>query len=98
MLSNGELFVRPFVGTGKGWQTKPALGKFHDIAYHPTGRFVAVVGDDGRARFLDSGTGAVKHEFSWKRGPLYSVCFAPDGLTCAVGAGGARVVIWDVDT
>ena len=97
LLSNGKLFVRPFVGAGKGWQTTSALGELHDVAYHPTGRFVAVVGDDGRARFLDSGTSAVKHEFSWKRGPLYSVCFAPDGLTCAAGAGGARVVIWDVD-
>lgn len=98
MLANGRLFVTPLkTGSGKEWQTKTTLGYLHDFAYHPAGHTLAVVDAEGRARYLDPLTGAVKQEFRWKRGPLYSIAFAPDGLTCAVGAGGGRVVLWDVD-
>jgi WD40 repeat protein len=98
MIANGRLFAHHLAsGAGKVWQTKPALGYLHDFAYHPAGHTVAVVDAEGRARYLDPLTGAVKKEFRWKRGPLYSVAFSPDGLVCAAGAGGGRVVLWDVD-
>jgi WD40 repeat protein len=98
MIANGRLFAHPLKsGAGKEWQTKPSLGYLHDFAYHPAGHTVAVVDAQGRARYLDPFTGAVKKEFRWKRGPLYSVAFSPDGLLCAAGAGGGRVVLWDVD-
>jgi WD40 repeat protein len=98
MLANGRLFVFPLkAGIDKAWQTKSTLGYLHDFAYHPAGHTLAVVDAQGRARYLDPLTGRAKEEFRWKRGPLYSVAFSPDGLLCAAGAGGGRVVLWDVD-
>jgi hypothetical protein len=96
MLANGRLFARQFRGAGQ-WQTQAALGYLHDFAYHPARHTLAVVDAAGRARYLDPLTGAANREFRWKRGPLYSVAFASDGLVCAAGGGGGRVVLWDVD-
>jgi hypothetical protein len=41
----------------------------------------------------------VRQSFKWakKPRPLYSVCFAPDGLTCAAGGENDKVMLWDVD-
>jgi WD40 repeat protein len=98
MLANGRLFARP-LGAGNGWQTKAALGYAHDFAFHPEGRVLCAVFADGRARFLDPLTGAVRQTFAWAKRPkpLYSVAFAPDGLTCAAGGENGLVVVWDVD-
>jgi WD40 repeat protein len=42
----------------------------------------------------------VRQSFKWakKPKPLHAVCFAPDGLTCAVGGADGKVIVWDVDT
>ena len=98
MIANNRLFGRPFGATGgKAWAAKPALGDVHHLAFHPDGRVLCAVFGDGCTRFIDPSTGAVTQEFRWKRGPLHSVCFAPDGLTCAVGASSGRAILWDVD-
>jgi WD40 repeat protein len=98
-LANGRVFARPLKDkTGTAWQTKAALGYQHDFAFSPDGNTLAVVDAAGAARFLDPASGAVRRAFRWRRGPLYSVAFAPDGLTCAAGAGAGRVLVWDVDT
>lgn len=97
MLANGRLFARPLTKVGEAWQTEADSGNLTDFEYHPKGDTLAVVDADGQARYLDPRTGSPERTFRWKRGPLYSVAFAPDGLTCAAGAGGGRVVIWDVD-
>ena len=75
------------------------LGRVNDFAFHPDGRVLCVVFEDGQARFLDPHTGAVRQAFKWakKPKPLYSVAFAPDGLTCAVGSENGKVIVWDVD-
>jgi hypothetical protein len=41
----------------------------------------------------------VRQSFKWakKPKPLYSVAFAPDGLTCAAGSENGKVILWDVD-
>jgi WD40 repeat protein len=98
MIANGRLFADRIKAGGWEWQTKSTLGYLSDFAYHPSGEFVAAVDAAGVARFLDPRTGKVKREFRWKRGPLYSVAFSPDGLMCAAGGEGGRVVLWDVDT
>jgi WD40 repeat protein len=98
MLANGRLFARP-LGTGKAWQTKSTLGYIHDFAFHPNGRLLCAVFRDGEARYLDPLTGKVRQSFKWakKPEPLYSVAFAPDGLTCAAGGENGKVILWDVD-
>jgi WD40 repeat protein len=95
-LAGGLLFTQPLDGT-KGWQTKPALGAAHDIAFHPLGRFLSVVFADGSAKYLDRLNGTVQQSFKWSKKPLYSVAFSPDGLTCAAGGENGQVVVWDVD-
>ena len=97
-VANGRLFARP-LGAGKAWQTKTTLGRVNDFAFHPDGRVLCAVFADGQARFLDPRTGAVRQSFKWlkKSRPLCSVAFAPDGLTCAVGAEKGKVIVWDVD-
>jgi WD40 repeat protein len=96
--ANGRLFAEPLKrGVGEPWETKPKFGYLYDFAYHPAGNLLAVVDHEGSARFLDPLTGEVRQSFRWRRGPLYSVAFSPDGLTCAAGAGGGRVILWDVD-
>ena len=82
---------------GPNWQFKPPTGKPTDFALSPDQRTVCAVFDTGHARTLDAATGAVRKELRWGKNPLYSVCFAPDGLTCAAGSSNGRVVIWDVE-
>ena len=96
MLANGRLFARP-LGEGAAWQTKNTLGYAHDFAFHPAGRTLCAVFADGRAHVLDALTGKVSQSFRWSKKPLYSVAFAPDGLTCAAGGQNGRIVVWDVD-
>lgn len=98
MLTNGRLFARP-LRDGKPWQTKATLGYVHDFAFHPDGRVLCAVFRDGEARYLDPLTGKVRQAFKWskKPQPLYSVAFAPDGLTCAAGSENGKVIVWDVD-
>lgn len=96
-LAGGSLFAQP-LGKGTAWQTDGALGRVNDFAYHPDGSVLCAVFADGRARFLDARAGAVRETFAWRgKGPLYSVCFAPDGLTCAAGAAKGKAIVWDVD-
>jgi hypothetical protein len=98
MLANGRLFARTLNG-GNTWRTKSTLDYAHDFAFHPSGNIICAVFADGHTRYLDARTGAVKQSFRWskKPQPLYSVAFAPDGLTCAAGGENGQVVIWDVD-
>ncbi len=82
---------------GPNWQFKPPSGKPTDFALSPDQRTLCAVFDSGHARTFDAGTGAILKELRWGKKPLYSVAFAPDGLTCAAGSSNGRVVIWDVE-
>jgi WD40 repeat protein len=97
-IAAGRLSARP-LGAGKAWRTKDALGDVNDFAYHPDGRVLCAVFEDGQARYLDPRTGAVRQAFKWSKRPrpLHSVAFAPDDLTCAVGSVNGKVIVWDVD-
>ena len=35
--------------------------------------------------------------YDWQIGPVNSLTFAPDGMTCAAGGESGEVVIWDVE-
>jgi WD40 repeat protein len=94
LIAEGQLSVVPLSGE-KRWAAK-AKG-VTGFAFHPTGATVCAVFDSGHARTFDATTGAILKELRWGKKPLYSVAFAPDGLTCAAGGLGGRVVIWDVD-
>ncbi|WP_165975688.1 WD40 repeat domain-containing serine/threonine protein kinase [Actinomadura rubrisoli] len=64
------------------------------MAFDPTGRVVAIGGDDGTVTLWDCAArrrlGTVPHDRS-----VYAVAFSPDGRTLAT-ASGDTVVLWDV--
>ena len=51
----------------------------------------------GLCAFHDTIAGQQRAAFNWDIGPIHSVAFSPDGLTCAAGGEDGRIVIWDVD-
>ncbi|OWK43479.1 WD40 repeat domain-containing protein [Fimbriiglobus ruber] len=69
---------------------------FTDWAYNPDGQTLAAASLDGTITFYDTASFRETARFAWNLGPLHSVAFAPDGLTCAAGAGHGQVLIWDL--
>lgn len=70
---------------------------FTDLAFHPSGRVLAVSGNDGLVRYYDPETGQVARSFDWKLGKMVGVAFSPDGALAAAGTDTGRIVVWDVD-
>ena len=75
------------------------LGKTHflDVAWHPSGSFLATANGDGKVDFWDWATGERRESFDWGVGKVSCVVFdrAGDRAACCSEAG--DVVIWDVD-
>ncbi len=70
---------------------------FTDLAFHPSGRFLAVTSNDRTVKVYDTVTWAVARTFTWDIGKMKAVTFSPDGLLAAAGSDTGRVVVWDVD-
>jgi WD40 repeat protein len=68
-----------------------------DFAFHPTGKYVAVVGNDEAVRLLDVLTWKPVKQYMWKIGWLRAVAFSADGTLAAAGSENGQVVVWDVD-
>lgn len=68
----------------------------HDMNFSPDGRFLALAAHEGVVYFLDALARQVTGVFDWGIGPVSSVAFAPDGMTCAAGGENGQVVVWDV--
>jgi WD40 repeat protein len=71
--------------------------QFTDIAFHPSGRYLAAASNDRTVKLFDSTTWALAGAFAWDAGRMRSVAFAPDGLTAAAGGERGRLVLFDVD-
>lgn len=71
--------------------------KFTDIAYHPSGNYLAAASNDKTVKIYDAATWKVAGTFEWKLEKMKSVCFSPDGLRLAAGAEKGEVVVWDAD-
>lgn len=71
--------------------------EFTGIAFHPSGKYLAVTSNDETVKLYDTATWDVAHTFTWKIGRMRSVCFSPDGALAAAGSDKGQVVVWDVD-
>lgn len=68
----------------------------HDMNFSPDGRLLALAAHGGVVYFVDAEARQVARVFDWGIGPVSSVAFAPDGMTCAAGGADGQVVVWDV--
>ena len=70
---------------------------FTDIAFHPSGKYLAATGNDRTVHFYDTKTWEIARTFTWQIGKMRSIAFSPDGATAAAGSDDRKVIIWDVD-
>jgi len=77
------------------WTGSP--GELSSLGFSPDGRLLLTGTDRGVCALHDTTADQVRATFDWGIGPIHSVTFSPDGLTCAAGGEGGQVVVWDVD-
>jgi WD40 repeat protein len=70
---------------------------FTDLAFHPSGRYLAATSNDTTVKFYDTESWQVAKSFTWNVGRLRSIAFSPDGTLAAVGSDSGKIVVWDVD-
>jgi WD40 repeat protein len=68
-----------------------------DLTFHPSGKYLAIVGNDESVRLLDVSTWKPVKQYAWKIGKLRTVAFSPDGTLSVAGGENGQVVVWDVD-
>jgi WD40 repeat protein len=68
-----------------------------EMAFHPSGRYLAATCSDGTLKLYNTTTWKVDHVFNWGIGPLYSVAFSPNGDLCAVAGKKGPIVLWDTE-
>ena len=95
--TSGQLNVgRPGIRESlRSWEDESGEKSAH--AFSPDGRLLLTSTDGGACAFHDPVAGEVRAAFDWGIGPIHSVAFSPDGLTCAAGGEKGQVVVWDVD-
>lgn len=69
---------------------------FTELAFHPSGRYLAAASNDTTVKFYDTTIGEVR-AFTWKLGKMRSITFSSDGTLAAAGTDKGQVVVWDVD-
>lgn len=69
---------------------------FTDVAFHPSGRWLAATSNQETVRVFDTSMAEVV-AFDWKIGPVRQLAFAPDGMRAAAASKTGKVVIWDMD-
>jgi WD40 repeat protein len=87
----GDLARKPKKIRGEG------KGHFTGIAFHPTGRYLAVTSNDRTVKLFDTATWRLVATYNWDIGRMRSVAFSPDGDLAAAGSDTGQIVIWDID-
>jgi WD40 repeat protein len=67
------------------------------LRFSPDNRLLLTGTDNGLCALHDSAQGEMRVAFDWGIGPIHSVAFSPDGLTCAAGGENGQIAVWDVD-
>jgi WD40 repeat protein len=71
--------------------------EFTDLAFHPSGRFLAATSNDATVKLYDTSSWKLAHAFDWEIGRLRSIAFSPDGMLAAAGGDKGQIVVWDFD-
>jgi WD40 repeat protein len=72
-------------------------GELSALEFSPDGKLLLAGTQQGTCSFTETATGRLLATFDWGIGPIHSVAFSPDGLTCAAGGENGQVVVWDLD-
>jgi WD40 repeat protein len=81
---------------GRVWEG--TAGELSALTCSPNGQLLLTGTQLGMCSFHDARTLEPTATFDWGIGPIHSVAFSPDGLTCAAGGENGQVVVWDVDS
>ena len=84
-------------GAGRPDLIRAGRQQLTDIAFHPSGRYLAATSNDTTVKLYDTSTWQLARTYSWSIGRLRSIAFSPDGTLAAAGSDTGRIVVWDVD-
>jgi len=68
-----------------------------DVAFHPSGRYLAVADNAGTIRLLETDAWTESRVFAWGLPKARCIAFSPDGALAAAGSENGKVILWDVD-
>src|SRR5262249_30643918 len=87
------------LATGKPIGSVRNSGRKHftDVAFHPSGRWLAASSNHETVRVFDAATLAEVAAVDWNVGAVRRIAFAPDGMRAAAAGKTGKVVVWDVD-
>lgn len=91
------IFIHPLSGSNSAAIRNDSRKHFTGVAFHPSGKWLAVTSNDATVKFYDTETWVVAKAYTWDIGRLRSVAFSPDGTLAAAGADAGKIVVWDVD-
>jgi WD40 repeat protein len=98
VLRGEDLSLHETVTARIRWMLHSREGNdFTDVAFAPGRHMLAVVSKAGIVEFCDPADSRLITKFDWQIGPLRSVAFSPDGLTCAAGNYDGQIVVWDLE-
>lgn len=99
----GQLANRIAVWTLNDLAAPPVLWRndtrkvFTDLAFHPSGEFLAIACTDGTVRWHDARSWTLTRTFNWNLGKMTGIAFSGDGALAAAGSDTGKIVVWDVD-
>lgn len=77
------------------WRSR--TGPLRALGFSASGRLLVTGTGQGTCHYHDAQAGCELASFDWGIGPIHSVAFSPDGLTCAAGGEKGQIVVWDVE-